>query len=170
MDNTKRQIVFDIRLLCDIESIHFDISRNCISRITKQTILMKEVNALKNNNLEAGTKELLARCRFTDTNNIDTIIKEITTEFYKYINIVKPRLLIHGLTKQLIAGDLNIIAYSHYEDTINEYLKKNIAVGGIPIVKATNLDQCIKTPCTLITGEDPTKFLSKSLIERNSFL
>jgi hypothetical protein len=128
---------------------------------------MKEVNALKNRNLEMGTKELLSQCGFTDSNNTEVIVKEITAEFFKYLNVVKPRLLVHELVKQLIAAGLNIIAYSHYEDVINEYLAKTVAVGNVPIVKAMDLGQCIKVPCALITSEDPTKFLSQALIERN---
>lgn len=168
MEIGKRLIVFDIRLICDIENVHFDIARNYINRLTKQMLLMKDISILRNQGAEAGTKELLMKCGFTDINIIQTGAKEIITEFHKYIPIVKPRLLIHELIKQLIAGGLNVVAYSHYEDTVNEGLGKNVSAWGINLVNASELPEIAKSLSTLITCEDAAKLLPESVLERNS--
>eukprot|EP00826_Nyctotherus_ovalis_P044915 TRINITY_DN4897_c0_g3_i10.p2 TRINITY_DN4897_c0_g3~~TRINITY_DN4897_c0_g3_i10.p2 ORF type:complete len:191 (+),score=33.94 TRINITY_DN4897_c0_g3_i10:176-748(+) len=165
--NDKRLIVFDIRLLCDIESIHFDITRKCVNEATKRTLPMRDISILRNQGLDAGTKELLVLNGLADGSDVEVKVKTVAAEVYKYIAIVKPRLLFHILAKQLASHGLNVIAYSHYEEDINKHLEKNIATlyDGIPIAKSSELAETIKTPCTLFTSEDCSKFLPAALLE-----
>ena len=164
------QILFDIRLLCDIESIHFEIAKNYINSLTDQAVSTDHICCLRNSGLKIGTRNLMAAYQITDGALIDAAVTNIFNEFNKYSVLMKPRLLEHYMANQIVKSGIKVTAYSCYEDEINEFLKKNISkfYQDIEILKSTELDAYIEkydAKCTMITSEDPSKLVSNTILK-----
>eukprot|EP00826_Nyctotherus_ovalis_P028826 TRINITY_DN22727_c0_g1_i1.p1 TRINITY_DN22727_c0_g1~~TRINITY_DN22727_c0_g1_i1.p1 ORF type:complete len:170 (+),score=27.15 TRINITY_DN22727_c0_g1_i1:122-631(+) len=155
-------VVFDVRLLCDVESLQLTVGRSCLTKLTGKYIDMKEVANLRNCGLEEGTKQFVAAQGFKDTAMLGAITKQIVKKFYEYLPIVKPLLFAYSLAQQLVSSGIKVMAYSNYSSDINQSLKHHIPQD-IAIIEESELAKAIKKlgkRCTLITSEDFVKIVA----------
>ena len=162
-----RSVIFDIRLLCDIESYHYAILKNYISKISSKIIHGGMSSYLRNKSIEEGTKIFLKECGIRDSLMLKAALRNITEQFYNYTKIIKPLLFTYSLAQQLMAKNIKIFSYSCYGEEINKIILNHIP-SGIPIISASKLNDYINSvkdqKFTLITSEDITKIISNDLL------
>jgi len=118
---------FDIRLICDIENMHFEILKNLIHKLTGQVLATSNIASLRNQNFESGTKNLLKICGLEKLPSFTENIEFVRSEFEKIKILIKPKLTTLDLIKKLLNVENNeIFIYCNYEDKITKFLESHV--------------------------------------------
>ena len=168
-------VIIDIRLLCDVESLHFEIIKDYVHKSLGQVIPTNCMTHLRGYGMRAGTEKFLESCGFSDS-MLKSAVDSVVSEFEKYTTILKPKLMAYTLVQQLLSHKITIAAYSRYEESINEALEANILslYQKIPMIFVDDLNRFVDTNilleernCTIITSEGLNDILSESLLKSN---